>query len=65
MKARPNTKVKKSALEDELKEIRKIKLKAEKDKIKSELQETIDTFDKELNQMRTTKYQLQSDLTLV
>ena len=37
MKPRPNAKVKKSALQDEIKEIRKIALRAERDKIKKEL----------------------------
>ena len=65
IKPRANLKVKRSALEDELRDIKRIKLEAQKTQIKDELFREIEAFDSELELLKNIKHQLQSDLNLV
>ena len=52
----------KSALHQEMIEIKKIQLQYEKDQINKELKEKIDGFDDEITEMQKEKYRLESDL---
>jgi hypothetical protein len=67
MQIKPRTiaKAKRSALEEEINEIKRIKLETEKKHIKEELFKDIEKFDEELTTLKSVKYQLQSDLNLV
>lgn len=65
IKPRNNLRVKKSALEDELKEISRMKLESQKQQLKEQLFREVEEFDNELQRLKEIKYQLQSDLNLV